>query len=42
MGRDVLYHDFLDGPAMALGELQPGNTFEALVPFVGPRHGISK
>jgi hypothetical protein len=30
-------HAFLDELAMALGELQTGNTSEAMAPFVGSK-----
>jgi hypothetical protein len=33
-------HAFLDGLAMALGELQMGNPSEALVASVGSKHGV--
>jgi hypothetical protein len=33
-------HSFLDGLAVALGELQTGNLSEALGPFVGSKRGI--
>jgi hypothetical protein len=32
-----LSHTFLDGLAMALGDLQMGNPSEALVPFAGSK-----
>jgi hypothetical protein len=34
------YHAFLDGLAMALGELQVGNPSEALDPLVGSKRGV--
>lgn len=34
-----LYHPFLDGLAMTLGELQAGNLSEALVPLARSKHG---
>jgi hypothetical protein len=35
MKRGEPYHTFLDGLAMALGELQAGNPSEALAPLAG-------
>jgi hypothetical protein len=35
-----LYNTFLDGLAMGLGELQMGNSSEALVPFAGTKHRV--
>jgi hypothetical protein len=35
-----LYHVFLDGLAMALGELQAGNLSEAVVPFARSKRGV--
>jgi hypothetical protein len=40
MGRGELNHAFLDGLAMALGELQTSNPSEVLIPFVGFKHGV--
>jgi hypothetical protein len=34
------YHAFLDGLAMALGELQVGNPSEALDALAGSKHGV--
>jgi hypothetical protein len=37
----VLYHIFLDGLALALGEFQMGNSSEPLVPSAGPKSEVS-
>jgi hypothetical protein len=42
MGAGEQNHTFLDGLAMALGELQMGNPSKALVASVGSKHGVRR
>jgi hypothetical protein len=41
-GGCELYHTFLNGLAMGLGELQPSNPSEALVPSIGSKRRVRR